>query len=139
MTDAVKVSASPEPVPPQPAFTGHDYRVWLEAILKVARHYRLEVSAENVRIASMRTEDSSVEDVLRQMARQAGLTIKFAAFDLTTLTQWRTPLVVQLRDGQIGVIETLGEDDAIGIAFSDVLPAIALSLICIVARLLARK
>jgi ATP-binding cassette subfamily C protein LapB len=118
MTDAVKVSASPEPVSPQPAFTGHDYRVWLEAILKVARHYRLEVSAENVRIASMRTEDSGVEDVLRQMARQAGLTIKFAAFDPTTLTQWRTPLVVQLRDGQIGVIETLGEGDEIGIAFS---------------------
>ncbi len=66
----------------------------------------------------MRADDSSVEDVLRQMARQAGLTIKFAHYDPTTLTQWRTPLVVQLKDGQVGIIQVLGDDEQIGIAYS---------------------
>ncbi|WP_296253485.1 type I secretion system permease/ATPase [Pseudomonas sp. UBA4194] len=118
MTDAVNVSLDPESVQPKETFSRQDYRVWLDAILSVARHYRLDCSAENVRIASLRANDSSVEDVLRQMARQAGLTIKFATYDPTTLTQWRTPLVVQMQDGQVGVIQTLGEEDEVGIAYS---------------------
>ena len=118
MNDAVNIPLDPESVQPKETFSRHDYRVWLDAILSVARHYRLDCSAENVRIASLRANDSSVEDVLRQMARQAGLTIKFATYDPTTLTQWRTPLVVQMQDGQVGVIQTLGEEDEVGIAYS---------------------
>lgn len=116
MNDAVK-SFDPASARPH-GFSQEDYRVWLDAILRVARHYRLECSAENVRIASMHTEGSTVEEVLRQMARQAGLSIKFAAFDANTLSRWRTPLVVQMRDGQVGVIESLGEEEDIGIAYS---------------------
>ena len=118
MNDAVNLPLDPEPVQPTETFSRQDYRVWLDAILSVARHYRLECSAENVRIASLRADDSSVEDVLRQMARQAGLTIKFASYDPSTLTQWRTPLVVQFKDGQVGVIQVLGDDEQIGIAYS---------------------
>ena len=118
MNDAVNLPLDPETAQPHETFSRQDYQVWLDAILGVARHYRLECSAENVRIASMRADDSSVEDVLRQMARQAGLTIKFAHYDPTTLTQWRTPLVVQLKDGQVGIIQVLGDDEQIGIAYS---------------------
>ena len=118
MNDAVNLPLDPESVQPTQTFSRQDYRVWLDAILSVARHYRLECSAENVRIASLRADDSSVEDVLRQMARQAGLTIKFASYDPSTLTQWRTPLVVQFKDGQVGVIQVLGDDEQIGIAYS---------------------
>ena len=118
MNDAVNLPLDPESVQPTETFSRQDYRVWLDAILSVARHYRLECSAENVRIASLRADDSSVEDVLRQMARQAGLTIKFASYDPSTLTQWRTPLVVQFKDGQVGVIQVLGDDEQIGIAYS---------------------
>lgn len=94
-----------------------DYSPWLEAVLKVARHYRLDVSPESVRLASVHSE-GRVEEVVRHMARQAGLSVKFADYDRKSLSRWRTPLVVQLQDGQVGVIESVGEQGELGIAYS---------------------
>lgn len=104
-----------------PAGTGQgalppDYSQWMEAVLLVARHYRLDVSEETVRIAAQRP-DRSLEDVVRQMARQAGLTVKFTASASNDLSKWRTPLVVELLDGQVGVVQSV-DDDEIGIALS---------------------
>lgn len=94
-----------------------DYSPWLEAVLKVARHYRLDVSPESVRLASVHSE-GRVEEVVRHIARQAGLSVKFADYDRKSLSRWRTPLVVQLQDGQVGVIESIGEQGELGIAYS---------------------
>ncbi|WLG64672.1 MULTISPECIES: type I secretion system permease/ATPase [Pseudomonas] len=102
---------------PAAAEAREDYSPWLEAVLKVARHYRLDVSPESVRLASVHSE-GRVEEVVRHMARQAGLSVKFAAFDNKSLSRWRTPLVVQLRDGQVGVLESIGETGELGICFS---------------------
>ena len=102
---------------PAAAETREDYSPWLEAVLKVARHYRLDVSPESVRLASVHSE-GRVEEVVRHMARQAGLSVKFAVFDNKSLSRWRTPLVVQLRDGQVGVLESIGETGELGICFS---------------------
>jgi len=102
---------------PAAAETREDYSPWLEAVLKVARHYRLDVSPESVRLASVHSE-GRVEEVVRHMARQAGLSVKFAVFHNKSLSRWRTPLVVQLRDGQVGVLESIGETGELGICFS---------------------
>lgn len=102
---------------PAAAEAREDYSPWLEAVLKVARHYRLDVSPESVRLASVHSE-GRVEEVVRHMARQAGLSVKFAVFDSKSLSRWRTPLVVQLRDGQVGVLESIGETGELGICFS---------------------
>jgi ATP-binding cassette subfamily C protein LapB len=106
-------------IPDTPATHGElppDYSQWMEAILLVARHYRLDVSEETVRIAAQRP-DRQLEDVVRQMARQAGLTVKFAGASPRDLSQWRTPLVVELHDGQVGVVQSI-DDEQIGIALS---------------------
>lgn len=94
-----------------------DYSPWLEAVLKVARHYRLDVSPESVRLASVHSQ-GRVEEVVRHMARQAGLSVKFADYDHKSLSRWRTPLLVQMQDGQVGVIESVGEQGELGIAYS---------------------
>ncbi|WP_462402566.1 type I secretion system permease/ATPase [Pseudomonas sp. Marseille-QA0332] len=93
-----------------------DYQPWMEAILLVARHYRLDVSEETVRIAGQRP-DRAVEDVVRQMARQAGLTVKFGDLQTRALSKWRTPLVVELLDGQVGVVQSI-EGEQVGIVLS---------------------
>ncbi len=119
MNEAVKLdddlSAAQHPHTPPPTF---DYEVWLEAILGVARHYRLECSAQSVRLAAQWTDSASVEDVVRRMARQAGLNCVIGDFCASTLMQRQLPLVVQFADGQVGVLELIGEDDSIGIAYS---------------------
>lgn len=91
---------------------------WLDAVLRVARHYRLDVSPESVRLAARAAERGNGDAQLRQMARQAGLNIKFAAYDSSSLSRWRTPMVVELSDGQVGVIDALGEEGSVGVVWS---------------------
>ena len=95
-----------------------DYEDWLEAILAVARHNRLDCSAQNVRIAAQWSKGTGVDEVLRQMARQAGLSLKVVDFSPALLVQRRLPLVLQFDDGQIGVLQTLSDDDELGIVYS---------------------
>ena len=94
------------------------YEDWLEAILAVARHHRLDCSAQTVRIATQWSQDASVDEVLRQMARQAGLSLKIVDFSPSLLVARRLPLVLQFDDGQIGVLQTLNDDDELGIVYS---------------------
>lgn len=123
MNDAVMLEADTQAAA-QPAQTtpnrssALDYEVWLDVILLVARHYRLECSAQTVRLAVQWTEGTVVEDVVRQMARQAGLNCMITDFSATTLMQRQMPLVVQLDDGQVGVLQTVGDDDDLGITYS---------------------
>lgn len=95
-----------------------DYSAWIDAILMVAKHYRLECSSESVRLASAWSKGKPMGDVLRSMARQAGMTLKVDSFDVSRLTSWRLPVVVQFQDGQVAVIETLGSDGEFGISYS---------------------
>ena len=95
-----------------------DYRYWIEAIVMVAKHYRLEVSTENISLTSHWLNKAPTSDVLRSMARQAGLTVGVIKLTATDLSAWRLPLVVQLKDGQIGVIDTIDQEDRLGITYS---------------------
>lgn len=95
-----------------------DFTPWLDAILTVARHYRLDCSPENIRIAGQWSGEESTESVLRHMARQAGMTVKFAAFDEALITPWRLPLVVQFVDGQVAVIDAVASDNRLSICYS---------------------
>ncbi|MFC6335619.1 type I secretion system permease/ATPase [Pseudomonas sp. CCM 7891] len=119
MNDAVKLEGDMSAVKPAlNPVPGFDYEVWLEAVLNVARHYRLECSAQSVRLAAQWTEGASVEDVVRQMARQAGLNCVIAEFSPSTLMQRQLPMILQFSDGQVGVLETLGDGEHVGIAYS---------------------
>ena len=95
-----------------------DYAQWLSAIVTVGKFYRLEFSEENVRIASHWGGYEPSESVVRGMARQAGLVAKFSDFDESMLSPWRLPLVVQLRGGQVGVIETSDGSGLLSVSFS---------------------
>lgn len=95
-----------------------DYSAWIEAILMVAKYYRLECSEENISLTSHWLQDSPISDVLRGMARQAGLTLSVIKLKKNELTSWRLPLVVQFKDGQIAVIDTMDQQGNVGITYS---------------------
>jgi ATP-binding cassette subfamily C protein LapB len=111
MTDATLT-----PYEPVPEAGRQDLTPWLEAIVRVARHYRIDISPEQVRLASL--QPGALETVVRKTARQAGLNVTFAAFDRNRLGRWRTPLVVELEKGQVGVIESIGAEGELGVALS---------------------
>lgn len=52
------------------------------------------------------------------MARQAGLALRFVRFDAKGLRQWRTPLVLELDDGQLAVVEAVTEEDDLAVVFA---------------------
>lgn len=95
-----------------------DYRYWIEAIVMVAKHYRLEVSTENISLTGHWLNNKPMSDVLRSMARQAGLTVGVIKLTPSDLSAWRLPLVVQFKDGQIGVIDTIDQQGEVGITYS---------------------
>lgn len=95
-----------------------DYSHWIEAVITVAKHYRLDVSKENISLTSHWLKDQPLSDVLRGMARQAGLSVSVVKFTEKELSVWRLPLVVQFVDGQIAVVESIDQDQQAGIIYS---------------------
>lgn len=77
---------------------------WLDAMITVARHYRLDFSRENVRTTVNWERDSQREELLTDMARQLGMGLRLMPFSSDSLTPWRLPLVAVFDDGELGVI-----------------------------------
>lgn len=77
---------------------------WQEALLQLARHYRLEVSPEHIRVSASWSQAGDEREMVRQMARQAGLALRYAKPDFSRLSSWLLPVIVVLRDGQLAVL-----------------------------------
>ncbi|MCP1636500.1 type I secretion system permease/ATPase [Kerstersia gyiorum] len=95
-----------------------DLGAWLDAILKVAAHYRMECSEETIRLATAWNQGRTLTLAVRQMAKQAGLVMRQVEPDIAKITPWRLPMVVQLRDGQVGVLTAISTENRYSILFS---------------------
>lgn len=95
----------------------NDYDVWTEAILMVAKHYRLEASKENLLLTGRWQQNENLSDVLRDLARQVGLGLRTVKLEPKLLTPWRMPLVVQFNDGQVAVMDTIDSHGTVGITY----------------------
>jgi ATP-binding cassette subfamily C protein LapB len=111
LSGSQKRSAQPEPK--------QAYTPWLEALLLVAKHYRLDGSPERVKgEAEWHMQHLSQDALIENMARQLGLLVIFDAFDPDQLDPWRMPLIVDFGPRGVGVITTLGEDGQISVMLS---------------------
>lgn len=89
-----------------PTARGHE--PWLEALIAVARHYRIDGSQERVRVeADWQSRNAALDDVVVHMARQLGLVAVFDKFRDGMLDPWRLPLLADFGDGQVGVVEQI--------------------------------
>lgn len=91
---------------------------WVDAVLAVARHYRLDCSEENIRLDVIGSQGRPLAEVLGRLARQIGLSCRVSAFDVGQLTPWRLPLAVELDDGQVAVVEAIGSDGLLRVQLS---------------------
>lgn len=82
---------------------------WVDAVLAVAAHYKIDASRERIRVAAEWSAGQDLDEGLRQIARQAGLTLHRAAPRLRDLSPWRLPVVLQLADGQVAVVTAITE------------------------------
>jgi len=115
--DAENIAASSQKPKTAPGPTMNS-EAWLEAMLSVARHYRLDYSEENVRV-TLRWESYTEQALLLEdMARQLGMALVMTGFDAQQLDPWRLPVVAQFSSGQIGVLSTMDGEGNVSVAFS---------------------
>ncbi|MGG4605916.1 type I secretion system permease/ATPase [Paenalcaligenes sp. Me131] len=94
------------------------YKPWIEAVLSIAKHYRLDVSPQNLELTANWLKVKDIGYVLRRLAKEAGLYVKTVTLQESDLNIWRLPLLVQLRNGQVAVIEQINEGGLLGIRYS---------------------
>lgn len=94
------------------------FEPWLTAMVLVAKHFRLDFSEENVRVA-ISWESSMPKDVLlEEMARQLGMALVFVDARSLKLDPWRMPLIAEFSKGQIGVLNKMDKEGNVSVAFS---------------------
>lgn len=95
-----------------------NYMPWLSAILTVAKHYRIDLSEENIKVNLQWSQGASLDGIIQQIARQAGLNLKIQKFSRQLLDPWRLPLVVEFTNGQVGVLEKIDHQQQVSVQFS---------------------
>lgn len=78
------------------------HRGWMEAVLRMASHYRMAISPERIKLDLSWSNDS---DKLVTLARSVGLSIKEAEGGVEALSGLRLPLIIQFEQGEVGVVE----------------------------------
>ena len=94
------------------------YEPWLQAMLIVANHYRLDFSLEHVRVLINHESQSPRQQVLEDMARHLGLGLRVVTANAEVLDPWRLPLIVEFTEGQIAVINRMDKEGHVSLQFS---------------------
>lgn len=92
----------PSHTPPPPAGGAPSHQSWIDAVLRVAAHYRIAVSPERMKLDLAWASDG---DRLGTLARSAGLSIRESERRADAISRLRLPLVAEFDNGEIGVIE----------------------------------
>ncbi|MEY1424372.1 type I secretion system permease/ATPase [Morganella morganii] len=83
---------------------------WLQALLLAARHYRLPVSEENVRVNFTYSSGTEHRTELQRLARNTGLTLTWVPLTREMLNPWYLPFIVALPDGKAMYAESISAD-----------------------------
>ncbi|HID4047743.1 TPA: type I secretion system permease/ATPase [Pluralibacter gergoviae] len=94
------------------------YEPWLQAMLVIAKHYRLDFSQEHVRVTITHESQSPRLQVLEDMARQLGLGFRIVPANASLLDPWRLPVIAEFTGGQVGVITRMDKDERVSVQFS---------------------
>lgn len=95
-----------------------NYQPWLQAILAVAKHYRIEPSEERIRLQLDWNQNQKLDDILQLITRQVGLNLRKSKFSTELLNPWRLPVIAEFKDGHVGVIDKADKDGNLSIQLS---------------------
>ncbi|WP_343595975.1 type I secretion system permease/ATPase [Acinetobacter sp.] len=98
--------------------TDHQFQSWLQALNIIASHYRIEVSHEQLLLQTQWNKYEHVDDFLHATVRQIGLKMRKADARLNQITAWQLPLILELNDGQIAVLDKIDQTGQMNLQFS---------------------
>ncbi|TCB62079.1 type I secretion system permease/ATPase [Acinetobacter terrae] len=96
----------------------NNYQLWLQAVLTIAKHYRVEPFEERIRLQLDWNPNQSVDDIMALITRQVGMSWRKSAFSTDLINPWRLPVVVEFYDGQVGVVEKVDAEGNANIQLS---------------------
>ena len=92
---------------------------WAQAFSHVADHYRVACSPGALVADAPWLSGKPMINALTLLAREAGLSFQLLHSTQDAINSWRLPLVVELKEGKIGVIEYFDGEDTLEICFID--------------------
>ncbi|WP_151980122.1 type I secretion system permease/ATPase [Acinetobacter guerrae] len=95
-----------------------NYQSYLQAILLIAKHYRIETSEERIRLQMDWTGVSAEDEIVTTIARQIGLSVRKSKFSSDMLNPWRLPVIAIFKNGQVGVVDQADANHKISIQMS---------------------
>jgi ATP-binding cassette, subfamily C, bacterial LapB len=95
-----------------------NYQPWLQAVLAIAKHYRIEPSAERIRLQLDWNPNQNIDDVLLVMSRQVGMSLRKTTYSADLINPWRLPVIVEFQDGQVAVVEKADSEGNVSLQFS---------------------
>ncbi len=84
-----------------------NYQPWLQAVLNIAKHYRIEPSEERIRLQLDWNQHQNVDDLLKIVSRQVGMNVRKNKFDSSLLSPWKLPVLIEFENGDVGVVERI--------------------------------
>ena len=102
---------------------------WAQAFGYVATRYRVACSPGALMAGAPWLKGKQRVPALTQLAREAGLSFQLLTADRHAINSWRLPVVVELTEGRIGVIDHFDGEDTLEVSFFDDATHTNLSLI----------
>jgi ATP-binding cassette subfamily C protein LapB len=102
---------------PEGGQADNGHKLWVDALMMVANHYRLSISPQSIQQASAWQKTDNQDVRLRDVARRCGLNLKLVPVDEAVFSSWLLPLVFELDTGEVGVILTLSANGKAGVVF----------------------
>jgi len=95
---------------------------WAQAVSHVASRYRIACSPGTLQANAPWLKGKPMILALSQLAKEAGLTFQLLTADQQVINSWRLPVVAQLKDGNLCVIEHFDGEDTLEVRFIDSTP-----------------
>lgn len=95
-----------------------NYQPWLQVVLTIAKHYRIEPSEERVRLQLDWNQNQNLDEILLLMSRQVGLNLCKVSFTEEMINPWRLPILVEFKDGQVGVVDKADSEGNVSVQLS---------------------
>lgn len=112
----------PTDIPQDESLSEESLEHWAQAFGYVASRYRVACSPGALVAGAPWLRGKPMVPALTQLAREAGLSFQLLTATQQSINSWRLPVVVELNEGKIGVIEHFDGEDTLDICFIDATP-----------------
>ena len=86
------------------------FELWKDAIIDISKHYRIDVSQQNVYLASHWNHSLSDLDIVKSMSKKANLGVRQVPIQEVKLTTWILPVVLETADGQLAIVKEFNKE-----------------------------